>query len=153
MRRRVWLGPGVLRLLSGTVLMLLTVPALGAQQPDQLLRAAQQLAGAWAGGVDQSVVARLAPDGVSLHLEGVVSAKLPARHARAAVREYLRAHQPGEASIARVSLVDGSGERGFVELAWITRKAGTSQTLRRTVFMGLRRGDTRWMVDEIRVLP
>lgn len=145
---------GALRGVLGAVaILVLAAPTIAAQDSGQLLQAARQLAGAWAGGADRNVVSRLVPDRVSVHLEGVVSANLPTRHAGAAVREYLRGHQPGEATIARVSLVDGSGDRGFVELEWKTRRAGTSQTLERTVFLGLRQGGGRWMVDEIRVLP
>lgn len=126
---------------------------LGAQDESQLVTAARQIAGAWAGGSAQGVTSRLVGDRVSLHLEGTVSGTLPTRNATAALRDYLRNHQPGEATIARVTMVDGSGDRGFVELRWVTRRTGTSQTLQRTVFLGLRQEGGRWMVDEVRVLP
>jgi hypothetical protein len=143
--------PAVSLLLAS--ILLLAAGSLDAQDSTRLMSEARQIAGAWAGGADRSVTSRLAPDRVSLHLEGTVSASLPTRHATAALREYLRGHQPGEATIARVTLVEGSGERGFVELQWTTRRAGTSQTLRRTVFLGLRQEQGRWLLDEIRVMP
>lgn len=155
---------GFPRLVAAAVALVLLLPGLApggigapvglaAQDQAQLQTVARQIAAAWAGGAAQGVTSRLAADGVSLHLEGTVSGTLPTRNATAALRDYLRGHQPGEASINRISTLEGSGDRGFVELRWTTRRAGTSQTLRRTVFLGLREEGGGWVVDQIRVLP
>jgi hypothetical protein len=126
--------------------------ALSAQNQGELTVLAAGVARAWAGGSDQAVVQLLVQGQVRLHLDGGVSATLPTRQASAALRDYLRRYQAGQVEVARVSLVEGAGERGFIELRWTAQRAGTSQPLRRTVFLGLRHDGRSWGVDEVRVM-
>jgi len=140
--------------LLAAALALLPAPrSLAAQDTGQLTVTVQSLARSWAGGSDRGVVGHLAHGRVSLHLEGGVSAALPTRQAVAVIRDYLRSYDAGEVEVARVALVEGSGERGFAEFRWSARRSGTSQTLVRTVFLGFRYEDGGWTVDEVRVLP
>lgn len=160
--------PAVLLLLLGPFLPVPGVPAgvgdfpriassaffgLAAQSEPQLQASARELAQAWAGGAEGVVVSHLAPARVSLHLEGSVSATLPTRQATAALRSYLRGHHPGEVVVARIARVEGSGDRGFAELHWTTQRAGTSQNLKRTIFLGFRQEGGSWAVDDVRVIP
>ena len=126
---------------------------LHGQQGEQLLVIARQLAGSWASTSDRGVTSRLASGRVSLHLEGRFSANIPTRQAVVVLRDYLRAYDSGEVELARVALVEGSSDRGFAEFHWVARRAGTSQTLRHTVFLGLQQESGRWAVTEVRVLP
>lgn len=127
--------------------------ALHGQEGEQLLVIARQLAGSWASASDRGVASRLASGRVSLHLEGRFSANIPTRQAVAVLRDYLRAYDSGEVELARVALVEGSTDRGFTEFHWVARRAGTSQTLRRTVFLGLQQDSGTWVITEVRVLP
>jgi hypothetical protein len=131
----------------------LSMHGLAAQTEPELQLSARRLAQAWAGGADGAVVSQLAPARVSLHLEGSVSATLPTRQATAALRSYLRGHHPGEVVVARIALVEGSGDRGFAEFHWTTQRAGTSQSLKRTIFLGFRQEGGSWAVDDVRVIP
>ncbi len=138
---------------AGGVVAVVFGGALHGQQGEQLLITARQLAGSWASASDRGVTSRLASGRVSLHLEGRFSANIPTRQAVAVLRDYLRAYDRGEVELARVALVEGSSDRGFAEFHWVARRAGTSQTLRHTVFLGLQQESGRWMVTEVRVLP
>lgn len=127
--------------------------ALAAQSSDPMQQAAQTVARAWAAGGDRTVISHLADGRISLHLEGSVSAALPTRQAGVVLRDYLRSYESGEVEMGRVALVEGSAERGFAEVQWSARRVGTSQTLVRTIFLGLREESGSWLVDEVRVLP
>jgi hypothetical protein len=135
------------------VLGTLGVMGAEAQSSDPMQQAAAEVARAWASGGDRAVVAHLAGGRISLHLEGNVSAALPTRQAGVVLRDYLRGYESGEVEMGRVALVEGSSERGFAEIQWSARRVGTSQTLVRTIFLGLREESGSWLVDEVRVLP
>lgn len=127
--------------------------SLEAQEHDALVAAAQQVGRAWTGGNERAVGGYLASRRVSLYLEGSQPGGLPTRQAAAVLREYLRAYEGCRIELGRVALVADSNERGFAEFHWATHRVGTSQVLRRTLFLGFSYESGRWLVDEVRVLP
>lgn len=135
------------------ILPAVPIPVLAAQEQEELRAAARGLAGAWADGSDEGVSGRFVGGQVRLRLEANVVATLPKRQATAVLRDYLRGYEPGEAEVVRAALVDGSADRGFAELRWTARRAGTSQRLERTLFFGFRHEGGRWALDEVRVMP
>lgn len=121
-----------------------------AQQP--LQQAAQAFARAWGAGSADQLAAFLSPSGVRLQLDGTSHGALSTRQALAALRDFHRGYQGGSASVARAAPVDGSPDRGFAEIQWTARMAGTSEVLRRNVFVGMRLENQGWRVDEVRLL-
>ncbi|MEX0856076.1 MAG: hypothetical protein WD056_00775 [Gemmatimonadota bacterium] len=94
----------------------------------------------------------LAIGGIRLHIEDTGHAGLSSRQAVAAIREFLRGYDGGGVVVLRAALVEGSPSRGFAELRWSARMAGTSQEIRRTLFLGLYQESGDWRVDEVRLL-
>ncbi len=117
-----------------------------------LQQAAQAFARAWGAGSADQLAGLLAPSGIRLQLDGGSHGALSSRQALAALREFLRGFQGGTASVARAAPVDGSPDRGFAEIQWSARVAGTSEVLRRNVFVGMRLESQGWRVDEVRLL-
>lgn len=115
--------------------------------------AARTFAAAWASGDASAVAGHLAPNGIRLHLEGTPRSALPPRQVSAAIRDFLRGYVDGRAQVTRVTPVAGSPDRGAAEIRWIARVAGTSEPVRRSLFVGLVRDGVRWRVDELRLLP
>lgn len=93
-----------------------------------------------------------AGEGIRLHLDGDGYAGLSARQAVASIREFLHGFDPGETVVTKVAPIDGSSDRGFAEAHWSARMSGTSQEIRRTLFLGLRREEGEWKIDEVRFL-
>lgn len=99
-------------------------------------------------------MARLMADGaIRLRISGVDRSALSARQAQAALREFLRGYEPGQVRLVRAAPVVGTPGRGFAELRWQTRMAGTSQPAFHSVFLGLVDTGSGWRVDELRLLP
>ncbi len=146
-------GLGLGCLLAFLLLPVLPTQSLHAQSAPELSSAARELALAWAGQGDRSVSSHLTNGQVILHLEGNVAAALPNRQAATVLREYLRVYDRAEVELVRAALVEGSRDRGFAEIRWSARRAGTSQPISRTVFLGLRQEADRWTIEEVRVLP
>jgi len=94
----------------------------------------------------------LASSGIRLQLDGTAHTGLSSRQALASLRDFLRGFQESEAYVTRAAPVAGSGERGFAEITWTARIAGTSQEIRRTLFLGFYREQGEWRVDEVRLM-
>jgi len=126
---------------------------LHAQGHDALVATAQQVGRAWTGGNERAVASHLVSRRVSLYLEGSQPGGLPPRQAAVVLRDYLRAYEGSRVELGRVALVAGSDERGFAEFHWSAHRVGTSQQLRRTLFLGFTYDSGQWLVEEVRVLP
>ena len=94
----------------------------------------------------------MAEGDVRLRLDGPSRAGISARQAAAALTDFLRRFDGGQAILSRVSSVDGSPDRGFAEILWSGRAVGTSGEVRRTLFLGLMRGGSSWRVYEVRLI-
>ncbi len=104
------------------------------------------------GNLDQ-MARLLSEDGIRLRLQGLDRSALSVRQAQAALRDFFRGYEPGAAHLVRAAPVAGSPGRGFAEVRWQTRVAGTSHPAIHSVFLGLVRGEDGWRVDELRLLP
>jgi hypothetical protein len=138
-------------LLGGIASLGLLIPAPALAQ-DSIEGAARAFAGAWASGSVERITPLLSGSGIRLQLDGGPHGPLSPRQASVALRDFLRGYQGGGAVVTRAAPVDGSRDRGFAEIRWISRVAGTSQELRRDVFLGMKFEDDRWRVDEVRLL-
>ena len=122
-------------------------------QPSELeVVAARFTAALGQGNVDQ-MARLLSEDGIRLRLQGLDRSALSVRQAQAALRDFFRGYEPGAAHLVRAAPVAGSPGRGFAEVRWQTRVAGTSHPAVHSVFLGLVRGEDGWRVDELRLLP
>ncbi|MSR22931.1 MAG: hypothetical protein EXR92_05210 [Gemmatimonadetes bacterium] len=110
---------------------------------------AQALFDASGGGM----TAILAPAGIRLQLGGAAHVGLSSRQTVASLRDFLREYEGVRTAVTQAGLVAGSSDRGFAEIHWSARVAGTSEAIRRTLFVGLVGGDGGWRVDEVRFLP
>ena len=109
-------------------------------------------AGALASGSGDRMADVLASRGIRLHLGDQGHVGLSARQAVATIREFLREYEQGQAVVTRAAPIEGSPDRGFAEVLWSGRVAGTSHSVRRTLFVGLIRDAGQWRVDEVRFL-
>jgi hypothetical protein len=125
----------------------------GAIVASDLEQAALRFARAWGNGDVDQVMRLLSSRGIRLRLEGMDRNALSARQANAALRDFLRGHEPGEVGLVRAAPVAGTPGRGFAELRWQTRVAGTSHAVVRSLFLGLVLEGGDWRVDELRLLP
>lgn len=99
------------------------------------------------------LAALLVPSGIRLQLGGTDHGGLSARQASASLREFLHQYEAGSAVVGRAVPVDGSPVGGFAEVLWSGRMPGTSQAIRRTLFVGFVMQGETWRVDEVRLLP
>lgn len=95
----------------------------------------------------------LSAEGIRLQLGDDGHSGLSARQATATLRDFLRGYEVGRAVVLRAAPVQGTATRGFAELVWSTRAGGTTQELRRSLFVGLANESGGWLVDEVRILP
>jgi hypothetical protein len=138
----------------------LAITTAGARGLDTILVArnpleetALQFARAWASGAPARMAALLTGGGIRLQLGGQAHAGLSVRQAAAAIRDFLRDHEEGQAVLLRAAPASGSPDRGSAVVQWSARMAGTSQRIEGTLFLGLvqdRQG--RWWIDEIRLV-
>jgi hypothetical protein len=132
------------------------VPATGAiveTQPSELERVATRFTAALEQGDVDQMARLLSEEGIRLRLQGLDRSALSVRQAQAALRDFLRGYETGAAHMVRAAPVAGSPGRGFAEVRWQTRVAGTSHPAVHSVFLGLVRGEEGWRVDELRLLP
>jgi hypothetical protein len=148
-----------MRVMSGLIMgiLLLAFADLGAQEraelPDSpLTHAALDFAAHWAGGNSDSLSGHLAASGIRLHLEGPARSAIPARQATAAIREFLRNFEDGEATVVRAAEVGDQEDRGFAEFHWKARVSGTSHRVEHTLFLSMIRVEDRWRVEELRLV-
>jgi len=127
----------------------LALQAQGAESPEAL---GDLAARAWTRQDAGALGALLAPDGLTLRLEGQGHSGVSARQARASLASFLDRHEPGEARVRRAAALGGDPPRGMVELEWTTAPRGTREPVRFVIFLGLTRVGDRWRVVEIRVL-
>jgi hypothetical protein len=123
------------------------------QVQTELERVAARFTTALAQGNVEQMARLLAEDGIRLRLQGLDRSALSVRQAQAALRDFLRGYEPGAAHLVRAAPVAGSPGRGFAEVRWQTRVAGTSHPAVHSVFLGLVLGEDGWRVDELRLLP
>ena len=129
---------------------------LRAQEPHEdhaLVGVVEDLTRAWARGNAEGVAAHFAPEGVSLKLDGPVRASVAPRQASAALREFFRSHEGGGIRLVRAAPLVGTPDRGFAEILWAAPVSGTSQSVQRSLFLGLFFDGELWRVDELRLLP
>lgn len=177
MIRRPWLGPmGAVAPLAGLLLILapaLALPdlprtttgfpahlpgavVLHAQQPSDpptLMGAVEGLARAWSRGSADGVATHFARTGVSLKLDGPVRNSVAPRQASAALRDFFRGYEGGEIQVVRAAPLAGTPDRGFAEIRWAAPVSSTSQSVQRSLFLGLFFDGESWRVDELRLLP
>ena len=109
-------------------------------------------ASAVARGAEADLSRFLVAEGIRLQLDGPTHAGISSRQAVASLRELLRDFDGGQTRVSRVTRVDGSPDRGFAEVLWTARAAGTSDDVHLTLFLGLLRDREDWRVDEVRLL-
>lgn len=133
-----------------------SLPAQGTAaetQPTDLERVATRFTAALEQGDVDQMARLMSDDGIRLRLQGLDRSALSVRQAQAALRDFLRGYEPGAAHLVRAAPVAGSPGRGFAEVRWQTRVAGTSHPAVHSVFLGLVQGEEGWRVDELRLLP
>jgi hypothetical protein len=129
------------------------VPGDTVQVTDQALsQAALAFALAFASGSGDRLSGSLANGGIRLHLHEAGHTGLSTRQAVASIREFVRGYEDAAAIVMRAASIEGSPDRGFAEVMWEGRVSGTSQGVRRTLFVGLMRESGEWVVDEVRLL-
>lgn len=116
-----------------------------------LSEASRRFAQAWSDGDAGALGQMMSPSGVRLNLEGGGHASVGVRQATAALRDLHALHRPGPTRVTRVSDVDGTPPRGFVELGWRTI-TGAGEPRAFSLFVGFLLEDGVWRVSEIRVL-
>lgn len=124
-----------------------------ARQADALRASAERVASQWARGDVSGMAALLSPRGIGFHTTTEGQAALDPRKALAALEDLLGRRPTVSCSVVRVTLAAGASDRGSAELAWESLAPGTSEVIRRTVFVGFNWSDAGWRIYEIRVLP
>ena len=114
--------------------------------------AAVGFARALAAGSADGLGSLMSLDGIRLQIEGPGGGGLSSRQAVASLLELVRRYEGGTAVVSRAEPLDGSADRGFAEVLWSARAAGTSDMLGLTLFLGLARQSDEWRVDEVRLL-
>jgi hypothetical protein len=114
--------------------------------------AAAGFARAFAAGSAEGLGELMSPGGIRLQIEGPGGGGLSPRQAVASLIELVRRYEGGSVVVSRAEPLDGSADRGFAEVRWSTRAAGTSDLLGLTLFLGLAREGEEWRVDEVRLL-
>lgn len=121
-------------------------------EPD-MRSVAEAVARAWQQGDVDGIAGHLAPGGVLLHTPERNHPSLSERMARAALDDLHAGLGEGPVRVLRLRLLGGSPVRGFAELSWSPRAAGTREAVHHTIFLGLRRAEADWAIVEIRILP
>jgi hypothetical protein len=121
-------------------------------QQTALESAAGEFARALAAGSAEGLGALMSPEGIRVQIEGPGSGGLSPRQAVASLVELVRRYEGGTAAVSRVEALDGSADRGFAEVVWSARAAGTSDVLQLTLFLGLAWQGEEWRIDEVRLL-
>lgn len=110
----------------------------------------QRIAAAWNKNDAAAITAFAAKQGVSLQLSGDRVGPLPARQAAAALRSLFDKVETVSTQAGIAKEIPGEPRRAFLELGWISRPPGTSETSRATVFFALVLEDGSWRITEIR---
>ncbi|MFP3949062.1 MAG: hypothetical protein ACLFWG_10060 [Longimicrobiales bacterium] len=131
--------------------------AQGAPSPEEraeaLRASAGRVAGHWARGDATGMAELLSPRGIGFHTATEGQAALDPRKALAALDDLFDRRPSVGSTVVRVSLASGASDRGSAELAWDALAQGTSEVIRRTVFLGFSWSDAGWRIYEIRILP
>jgi hypothetical protein len=114
--------------------------------------AAVGFARAFAAGSADGLDNLMSSEGIRLQIEGPGGGGLSSRQAVASLLELVRRYEGGTAVVSRAEPLDGTADRGFAEVLWSARAAGTSDLLGLTLFLGLARQSDEWRVDEVRLL-
>lgn len=161
MSSRLFEGTRTVRVVRIALLLVATTlvhaPDLAAQGQEEradsvLTVTARAFAAHWATGEASGLAPHLAAEGIRLQLDGPARAATPPRQAVAAIRAFLDGYREGAAEISRAVVAGGTDDRGFVEIRWTARVAGTSQEVEHTLFLSLARSEDRWRVEELRLL-
>lgn len=128
-------------------------PPSPAAQSRTLQASAERVAGHWARGDASGLAGLLSSRGIGLHTATEGQAALDPRKAVAALQDLFDRRSSVACRVVRVTLASGASDRGSAELAWDARAPGTSEVIRRTVFLGFSWSAAGWRIYEIRVLP
>ena len=138
---------------AGLLLLSFSVASpIAAQDTAGMQRTLERFLDAWRGGDPGALEAVLRVEGVALRMEAAAHGPIRPRQAAAALVLYMGERDGGEFTVNRVSHAGGEPERGFAEVEWTTVVKGTSEAVGYTVFVGLERAASGWMVQEIRIL-
>lgn len=141
------------RVFLAGLLFALAVPSGACRAQATLEEAAEAFIERWAGGDVGSLQRMFSAGGVRLQWGVRPLGVLDPQHAIASVREYLEGREGLAARATRVEDVGGDPPRGYAEIHWESRIRGTSEVVRRTVFVAFVSRDGVWRVTELRVLP
>jgi len=114
---------------------------------------AMRFARAWVDRDYSVLESMMVPDGLRLHVQGELFPSVDLRRAAVALRGLLGRYEGGEVELMRVSRSTGQEGRGFADLQWRTRVAGTGEVAIFTLFIAFELQERGWVVNEIRVLP
>lgn len=142
---------GPMSLLSGE-LRAQGTPSSG-QRSGSLRSSANDVATQWARGSASGLSDLLSPRGIGFYTPTEGQAALDPRKAVAALEDLLNRNSSVSCTVVRVTLASGASDRGSAELAWEAMAPGTSEVIRRTVFVGFTWEENRWRIYEIRILP
>lgn len=119
----------------------------------ELPELARRVAAQWSRSEVGALVDLMSPRGIGFHdgQDGQVS--LDPRKTLAALEDLLGRRRSVSCTVVRVTPATGATDRGSAELAWEAVAPGTSEVLRRTVFVGFAREEAGWRIYEIRILP
>lgn len=101
---------------------------------------------------DADLESLFVPDGIRLQIDGPARRGISSRQVAVSLRGFFREFDDERAFLNRATPVDGAPDRGFAEVLWSGRAAGTSDEVERTFFLGLFRSGGGWRIDELRVL-
>lgn len=134
------------------ILVALHQPLAGqaGESPAALARIA---AAAWQRHDARALEGLLAPDGITLSLEGQGHSGVGVRQARASIEAFIGRHASGETRVRRASELGGDPPKGLVELEWRTAPRGSAEERRYVIFFGLERAAGEWRIAEIRIMP
>ncbi len=138
---------------SAGLLFALAVPAGACRAQATLEEAAEAFVERWGGGDVGDLQRMFSAGGVRLQWDLRPLGALDSRHAMAAVHEYLGGRESLAARLTRVEEVGGDPPRGYAEILWESRIRGTSEVVRRTIFVAFVSQGGAWRVTELRVLP
>lgn len=125
---------------------------VAAQQAASLEAAARRVAAAWSVGEPSLLDDLVRPEGVAYHAGNHEHPALAKRQLMATLSDLMGDGQARGVAMGRISRVEGSRPRGFVELAWSAVPKGTTEVVRSTIFVSFEHAQGRWWIAEIRVL-
>lgn len=136
-------------LMAAAILAALPASALAQGSPQEVIRS---FAEQWADRSSDQLGATFDAEGVLLAYDGREHRDLERSRLLAALDQIRDGNVGGGVRVVRVVPVAGSEDRAFAELVWESVSSGTSESVERTLYLGLVLHDERWWINEIRVL-